>query len=189
MYDGSQAVLALNQQSSPRDVLIEWSDIGIDKKARLYVRNLWTHKTSGPHTKSISVPVDANDVVMLRISKTNDFPLPPVIVADSYFVSLCATDSSAQSLSATITIRNNGSDDLPLWKVQKGLPSWLTVTVSKDGNKQTTSGLKKGLYHAIVRADNTEPVSGKPMSAVYYDVDLEVPNDVASQSKTAIKPE
>jgi alpha-galactosidase len=193
LYDRSQAVLALNQQSSPRDVRIEWSDIGIDKEAGLYVRDLWTHKTSGPHTNDVSVPVAANDVVMLRISKANDFSLPPIIVADSYLVSLRAADTVAQSLSATITISNKGSDDLPLWKVQKGLPSWLTVTVSKDGKNQTltntisTSGLKKGLYHAIVRADNTEPVSGKPMSAVYYDVDLEVPNDVATQSKTAIK--
>ena len=88
--------------------------------------------------------------------------------------------SAAEPLSATIKISNKGSDELPLWKVQKGLPSWLTVTVSKNGKNQTlpntisTSGLKKGLYHVIVRADNTEPVSGKPMSAFYYDVDLEI---------------
>lgn len=180
LYDGSQAVLVFNQESSPADVRIEWSDIGIDKEAELYVRNLWTHKTSGPHTNGVSVPVAANDVVMLRISKANDFPLPPIIVADTYLVSLRAADTAAESLSATITISNKGSDELPLWKVQKGLPSWLTVTVSKDGKNQTltntisTSGLKKGLYHAIVRADNTEPVSGKPMSAFYYDVDLEI---------------
>ena len=28
------------------------------------------------------------------------------------------------------------------------------------------------------RADNVEPISGKPMSALYYDVDLEVARDV-----------
>jgi hypothetical protein len=38
--------------------------------------------------------------------------------------------------------------------------------------------LKKGSYHALVRADNVEPVSGKPMSALYYDVDLEVADDI-----------
>jgi hypothetical protein len=41
-----------------------------------------------------------------------------------------------------------------------------------------TAGLKKGAYHAIVRADNVEPVSGRPMSAFYYDVDLEVTRDI-----------
>ena len=51
-------------------------------------------------------------------------------------------------------------------------------------NTVSTAGLKKGLYHAVVRADNIEPVSGKPMSSLYYDVDLEVPADVRSVSKS-----
>jgi hypothetical protein len=52
--------------------------------------------------------------------------------------------------------------------------------VKKHGKIQTfsntisTARLAKGQYHAVVRADNTEPVSGRPMSALYYDVDLEV---------------
>jgi hypothetical protein len=53
----------------------------------------------------------------------------------------------------------------------------------KSGMPIPTSGLKKGLYHAVVRLDNAEPVSGKPMSAVYYDIDLEVPNDVKGTTK------
>ena len=187
LYDGSQAVAVFNQQSSPADVRIEWSDIGIDKEIGLYVRNLWTHETSGPYMNGLSVPVAANDVVMLRISKDNEFPLPPIIVADSYLVSMRAKGTAAQSLSATITLSNKGSGDLGLWQVQEDA-SWLTVSVSKDGKNQmltnriSTSGLKKGSYHAIVRLDNSEPVSGKPMSAVYYDVDLEVPNDVPSRN-------
>ena len=187
LYDGSQAVLVFNQQSLPADVNVDWSDIGIDKTAELYVRDLWAHKTTGPHTSGISVTVAPGDVAMLRISRTNDFPLPPIIVADSYLVSLRATDTTAQMLSATITISNKGSGVLPPWKVRKGLPGWLSVTVADNGKSQTltntisTSGLKKGFYHTIVRADNTEPVSGKPMSAIYYDVDLEIPNDVAGE--------
>jgi hypothetical protein len=45
-------------------------------------------------------------------------------------------------------------------------------------NTASTAGLKKGRYHALVRADNVEPVSGRPMSAFYYDVDLEVVRSV-----------
>ena len=65
----------------------------------------------------------------------------------------------------------------------QGLPAWLAVTVAKNGQTQTitntvsTAGLKKGLSHAVVRLDNVEPISGKPMSAVYYDVDVEVADD------------
>jgi hypothetical protein len=189
LYDGSQAVLVFNQQSSVADARVEWSDIGIDKTAGLYVRNLWTHETTGPHTNGISVTVAPNDVAMFRISKNDNFPLPPIIVADSYLVSLRATDTVAQTLSTAITISNKGSDELPLWEVQKSLPGWLSVTVTKNGKSQTltnlisTAGLKKGFYHAIVRADNTEPVSGKQMSAIYYDVDLEVQNDVGGVIK------
>ena len=85
-----------------------------------------------------------------------------------------------QQLTETITARNNGSSVLPLWKVRDGLPSWLSVSVSRSGNLQTFSnrvsaaGLAKGHYHAVVRADNHEPISGLPMSALYYDADLEV---------------
>ena len=45
-------------------------------------------------------------------------------------------------------------------------------------NTVSTAGLKKGPAHALVRADNVEPISGKPMSALYYDVDLEVIRNV-----------
>jgi hypothetical protein len=110
-------------------------------------------------------------------------------VADSYLVSLRSVGSAPQQLTGAITITNRGSAELPLWRVGEGLPAWLSVTVTKNGKSQTftntvsTVGLKKGLYHAVVRADNTEPVSDKPMSALYYDVDLEVPRDVSGQSK------
>ena len=83
-------------------------------------------------------------------------------------------------LTAVITVKTTGSDELPLWKVRSGLPPWLSVTVTKHRNSQmfsntvSTTGLAKGVYHAVVRADNTEPLSGQPMSALYYDVDLEV---------------
>jgi hypothetical protein len=63
------------------------------------------------------------------------------------------------------------------------------VAVTKNGTSQKitstvmTDGLRKALYHAVVRLDNIEPVSGRPMSAVYYDVDLVVPHDVGGIAK------
>ena len=180
LFDGSQAVLVFNQGAAPADVRVAWSDIGIAESAALYVRNLWTHQTAGPHRGGISVRVAPNDVALLRISKTTAFPVPPIIVADSYLVSLHAAGPAAQKLTGAITVKTNGSDELPLWKVRPGLPSWLSVAVTRNGKSQTltntvsTAGVKKGLYHAVVRADNIEPLSGKPMSALYYDVDLEV---------------
>jgi alpha-galactosidase len=180
LFDGSQAVLVFNQGAAPAQARVTWSDIELAESAALYVRNLWTHQTTGPHRGGISVTVAPNDVALLRISKTNAFPVPPIIVADSYLVSLRAAGAAAQKLTGAVTVKTNGSDELPLWKVRPGLPFWLCVAVTGNGKSQTltntasTAGLKKGLYHALVRADNIEPVSGRPMSSLYYDVDLEI---------------
>ena len=180
LFDGSQAVLVFNSGSTPAEVHVTWPDIGSVDSAPLYVRNLWTHRTTGPQRGGIAVTVPPSDAAMLRISKSSAFPLPPVILADSYWLSFHAPGPGPQKLAGAITVRTLGSDELPLWKVRSGLPSWLSVAVAKHGKSQTlantvsTAGLAKGLYRAVVRADNIEPVSGQPMSALYYDVDLEV---------------
>ena len=193
LFDGSQAVLVFNESPKIEVVSLKLAELGIDPKTTVYVRDLWQHVTSGPGTSEagvLSVMVSPNDVNMFRISRSKDFPIPPIIVADSYLISLRAAGSAPQKLSGVITIANKGSSELPLWKVGKGLPGWLSVTVTRTGKSQmftntvSTAGLKKGLYHAVVRADNIEPVSGKPMSSLYYDVDLEVPADVRSVSKS-----
>jgi hypothetical protein len=180
LFDGSQAVLVFNPGEAPAQVQVTPGDAGFEESASLYVRDLWTHQTSGPRAGSIRVTVAPKDVALLRISKTSSFPLPPVIVADSYRVVFHASGNSAQKLTQAITVKNNGSSELPLWTVSPGLPSWLSVTVTPSGKTQTFSnkvsvaGLGRGHYHAVVKADNREPISGLPMSALYYDVDLEV---------------
>jgi hypothetical protein len=180
LFDGSQAVLVFNSGTAPAQVHVTWPDIGSADSAALYVRNLWTHQTTGPERGGITVTVPPSDVALLRISKSNAFPVPPVIVADSYWLSFHTSAPGRQKLIGAITVKTTGSDELPLWKVRPGLPSWLSVAVTKHGKSQTlsstvsTAGLAKGTYHAVVRADNIEPVSGLPMSALYYDVDLEV---------------
>jgi len=188
LFDGSQAVLIFNQGKHRAKKRVAWTEIVIDEAAPCYVRNLWTRETSGPLTGGVTVSVAPDDVALLRISAKNEFPLPPVIVADSYLVSLRADNSAPKTLSGTITVTDKGSAELPLWRIEKGLPAWLSVTVARNGKSQvftnavSTAGLKKGSYHVVVRADNTEPVSGKPMSALYYDVDLEVAQDVDSRT-------
>ena len=183
LFDGSQAVLLFNQGTAIEVVDIGLSELGIAPTAAVCVRDLWAHATQGPAISPkgvLSVQVDPGDVRFLRISRSKDFPLPPVIVADTYLIALKAAGPSPQKLTRTLTLTDKGTADLPLWKVRPDLPRWLTVSVAKNGKRQTVTntisaaGLKKGSYHAVVRLDNVEPVSGKPMSAVYYDVDLEV---------------
>jgi alpha-galactosidase len=186
LFDGSRAVLLFNRGQAKETASLTLSDFGVDHGTPAYVRDLWTHETrvlARDTSGTFSVPVEAGDVRFLRISGSREFPLPPVIVADTYLVSLRAEGVSPQEVSGTLVLSNKGTSDLALWKVHPGLPPWLTVTVSKDGRSQrvtstaSTAGLTKGLHHAVVRLDNVEPVSGKPMSAIYYDVDLEVRAD------------
>jgi alpha-galactosidase len=185
LFDGSLAVLVLYQGNHRAERKITWEELGLKASDRLYVRDLWAHKTSGPHAGSYTASVGADDVAFLRISRSNDFPVPPILAADIYRVSLRSTGARPETLTGKVTVTNKGSHDLPPWRVEpKSLPAWLTVEVAGSGkvqsfvNRISTAGLKKGAYHALVRADNVEPVSGKPMSALYYDVDLEVGRNV-----------
>jgi alpha-galactosidase len=185
LFDGSQAVLVLYLGKYRAEKRIMWPELGLGADDELYVRNLWTHETSGPHRGGFTVTVGPNDVAFLRVSKKNDFPIPPVLVADTYRLALRSTGARPETLTGEVTVMNKGSFDLAPWRVDpKSLPAWLAVAVAGSGRTQafvntvSTRGLKKGSYHAIVRADNVEPVSGKRMSALYYDVDLEVVRDV-----------
>ncbi|MGQ9801860.1 MAG: glycoside hydrolase family 27 protein [Candidatus Saccharicenans sp.] len=189
LFDGSQAVLIFNQDHSPSQATISWDEFGFSRQKALYVRDLWKHQTTGPITRGLSLTVPPNDVIMLRLSRSKDFPLPPIISADTYLISLRSTGSKPEKLSASLTIHNAGTADLPLWKVHRQLPSWLSIKITKEGKNQVitnqvnTAGIKQGHYHYIVRLDNSEPVSGKPMTAFYYDLDLEVVNDVLNIRK------
>jgi alpha-galactosidase len=185
LFDGSLAVVVLYQGKYRAEKRISWEELGLKASDELYVRNLWTHETSGPHLGGFSASVGPEDVVFLRLSKKDEFPVPPIIVADTYLVPLRSTGARTETLTGGVTVTNKGSSDLAPWRVDpKALPPWLKVAVAANGKSATfvntvsTAGLKKGLYHALVRADNVEPVTGKPMSALYYDVDLEVVRDV-----------
>jgi alpha-galactosidase len=189
LFDGSRAVLVFNQGGYETKKWVAWPEIGLRADDELFVRNLWRHETIGPERGGVFVTVPPGDIAMLRVSKKNEFQIPPIIVADTYVVSVRADSPRPEKLSGTVTITNRGSMDLPPWRIRDGLPAWLSVTVTGSGKSQTfvntvsTAGLKKGVYHAVVRADNVEPVSGKAMSALYYDVDLEVIRDVGRAPK------
>lgn len=180
LFDGSQAILVFNQARYPVEQRIAWREIGRDSTDRLYVRNIWTHETAGPMTGGVTVKVEPDGVAFLRVSQAGEFPLPPVIVADTYLLTFKAKAGSSEKLVGRVTLTDKGGADLPLWKVRGPLPGWLSVEADKKGDIQTLvntvnpSGLKKGVYHALVRADNIEPRSRKPVTSVYYDLDLEI---------------
>ncbi len=192
LFDGSQALLVVNNGASVGAAVVKLPELGIPTGTPVYLRDLWRHATAvlnAGQDGSLTIMVEPNEIVFARLSRVREFALPPVIVADTYLLSFRASGSAPEKLADTLTLTNRGTAELPLWKVRSALPSWLTVTVTRNGKRQTvtnavsTAGLKKGSYHAVVRLANVEPVSGKPMSAVYYDVDLEVGGPAAGVTK------
>jgi len=181
LFDGSRAALLFYQGRYKAKQKILWEEIGFKAEDSLYVRDLWKHETTGPFKEGVTLTAEANGVSFIRVSKTGEFPIPPIIVADTYRVALKAGGEPAKPVAGKITVVNKGSSELAAWKVDpKSVPAWLKVSVEVSGRSQTfvnaanPAGLMKGTYHAQVRADNVEPISGKPMSALYYDVDLEI---------------
>ena len=185
LFDGSWAVLVFNQGRWRAGRKVLWEEIGLKAADELYVRDLWKGETTGPHAGGVAVSVGPDDVAFLRLSRRPEFPVPPIVVADTRLVELRAASARPAALEGRVTVTNKGSAALGPWRVDpKSLPAWLKVEVTVDGRSQTfanrvsTAGLKRGSYHALVRADNVEPVSGRPMTAFYYDVDLDVPRSV-----------
>lgn len=181
LFDGSRAALLFYQGRYKAQQKILWEEIGFKAEDSLYVRDLWKHETTGPFKGGVTLTAEPNGVSFIRVSKSGEFPIPPIIVADTYRVALTAGAKSAKPVAGKITVVNKGSSELAAWKVDpKSVPGWLKVSVEVSGRSQAffitanPAGLKTGAYHAQVRADNVDPVSGRPMSALYYDVDLEV---------------
>jgi len=180
LFDGSRAALILNSRSANTSVRLLWTDVGLDTAGEYYVRDLWNHTTAGPLRRGLTVDVPPHDTRMFRISGTDRFPVPPILVASTYDAAF-HTVAGRHTLVDTLRVTNKGSSDLPLWKLKGELPPWLRVSVIRlNASAQafvtqvSTAGLAAGSYHALVTAGNTEPVSGLPMSTFWYDVHLDV---------------
>ncbi len=185
LFDGSRAALLFYQGRYRAEQKILWEEIGFSAADSLYVRDLWKHETSGPFLGGVTVQAGPGEVAFIRVSRTADFPVPPIITADAYRLALKTNGRARAKIEGRIAVVNKGSSDLEPWRIDpRTVPAWLEVKVEGAGKAQSflhtvkPAGLRKGAYHAQIRADNREPVSGRPMSALYYDVDLEVTADV-----------
>jgi hypothetical protein len=154
LFDGSQAVLVFNQGPSSEMTVIKLPELGLDWKTTIYMRDLWQHVTSSPLISpdgSLSVMVEPNDVKMFRISKSKDFPRPPVVIADTYVLSLRATGTSPQNLTGTITLTNKGSSELPLWK---STSEDVLIQCSPARERSGPGKALQGVFHAGVNIED-----------------------------------
>jgi hypothetical protein len=152
LFDGSRALLVFNPGTVPAEVKLTWSDIGLADSAALYVRDVWTHKTTGPHGGGLAVEVAPNDVAFLRVSKTDAFPIPPIIVADNYRIALSAdlvvreaepvaADNQVVAGPAARTARSSKTT----WSTRLSGTTWSSQT------SQTSQTLRRSLIGARYR--------------------------------------
>jgi alpha-galactosidase len=127
LFDGSQAVLLFNRGSEAEVVMLKMEELGMEPTSGFYLRDLWAHSTSDRISSPdglISVMVAAHDVKLLRASRAEDFPVPPIVVADTYRIFLKAAGDAPETLTGTITVVNKGSSDLPLWRQRLESRQW-----------------------------------------------------------------
>lgn len=67
LADGSKAVGLFNRGKNPKDVEIDWAELGIS--GTYTVRDLWRQKNRGAYKQQYKVQVPAQGVVMVKISK------------------------------------------------------------------------------------------------------------------------
>ena len=70
LKDGSKAIGLFNRSAAPRDVELNWSDVGLTGKQKL--RDLWLHTDVGTIKERYTVRVPSHGVVLLRAYKQTD---------------------------------------------------------------------------------------------------------------------
>jgi alpha-galactosidase len=80
MTSGVKAVLLLNLDSSPSNVSVRWSDLGLKPGAE--VRDLWLHKNLGTFAEEYSAQLPPHGSKLLRVSGQFDWTRGAVIEAE-----------------------------------------------------------------------------------------------------------
>ena len=122
LFDGSQAVLVFNPGTAPAEVQVAWADIGARNLPRCMCAICGRIEPRDRTAAASPSPCLRATWPCFASPRSRAFPLPPVIVADSYWLSFRAPGPGPQKLTGAITVKTTGSDELPLWKVRPGFP-------------------------------------------------------------------
>jgi alpha-galactosidase len=69
LKDSTKAVVLLNRASSSTNMVVSWSDIGLDANAQCSVRDLWQHEDKGIFKGSYSGNVEGHGVLFIKIKQ------------------------------------------------------------------------------------------------------------------------
>lgn len=68
LADGGRAVVFFNRGPHAANVSTNWTDLGYPQKLSAEIRDLWSHKSLGRKTGSLSATVSAHGVLMVRVT-------------------------------------------------------------------------------------------------------------------------
>jgi hypothetical protein len=172
---GVDAVLLLNLATAPAEAAVQWSDLGLEGKAR--VRDLWTHKDLGTFLGGYTTLLPAHGSVLLKVSgkfswirgASYEAEWPGNIRGGDAMLAFCAECS--QGYSVSLRGANNGSKGSSLTFMHIGVPRsgryWMNiVSLPADAeNKTAEMRVNKGQVVKI-------QVQGADSGTVKIPVDL-----------------
>ena len=68
LADGGRAVVLFNRGPSSANISASWTEFGYPQKLSAEIRDLWSHKSLGRNSESLSATVAAHGVLMVRIT-------------------------------------------------------------------------------------------------------------------------
>jgi Alpha galactosidase A/Alpha galactosidase C-terminal beta sandwich domain len=69
--DGRRAVVLFNKSTSPAQMSVAWTELGLEPSSPAKVRDVWSHEERGTYTSSFTATVPASAVLMIVLTGTD----------------------------------------------------------------------------------------------------------------------
>jgi alpha-galactosidase len=69
--DGRRAVVLFNKSTSPAQMSVAWTELGLEPSSPAKVRDVWSHEERGTYTSSFTATVPASAVIMIVLTGTD----------------------------------------------------------------------------------------------------------------------
>ncbi|WP_242448409.1 NPCBM/NEW2 domain-containing protein [Cellulomonas sp. WB94] len=148
LKDGSIAIALVNRGTSPAEISTTASAIGLGAD-RVALRDAWTHQVT-ESLDTISAEVPAHGVDLLIASTSTGMPLTPRVLVHAPTVtavdgtSIAPTEnvlvSGGSTVTATVTVENDGTTPAQDPQVQLSIPAGWTAAAQSTGPRTLANG-------------------------------------------------
>jgi hypothetical protein len=124
---GVHAVLLLNRNSTPAEIVVHWDEIGLDSSAKATVKDLWAGKELGLFASAYSTTVPAGDAVFLVVRGTDAKGTPYEAASRTNVLDGGATAESCKSCPSGMKVPLGGEKSLTLRIAPIKKPTYLQI--------------------------------------------------------------